>query len=76
MRKPKLTVEQRARRRRANQATFWNAKQAAAQTPPERAGVWYDACRMRAVEAEGNGDDSVWEELASHLHDFFVAHPQ
>jgi formiminotetrahydrofolate cyclodeaminase len=74
VRKPRLTAEQKARRRRANQVPFWNAKQAAAQTPQDRAGVWHDACRMRAVEAENTGDNSVWEELASHLHDFFVAH--
>lgn len=74
MKGPKATAEQRERRRSANQAAFWNAKQAAAQTPMERVSVWYDACRMRAAHAENAGDSSVAESLASYLHDFFVSH--
>lgn len=72
--RPRLTTAQQARRRRENQAEFWNAKQAAATTPTERVAVWFDACRMRAAEAEKSGDTTVAEKLASHLHDFFVTH--
>jgi len=69
--KTRPTRQEQARRRKENQAKFWNAKQAAATTPQERVAVWFDACRMLAVRAERNGDTSVSERLASHLHDFF-----
>ncbi|MDX2658252.1 hypothetical protein PV382_18165 [Streptomyces scabiei] len=63
-----------AQTRQKNQAEFWNGRQAAATTPEARAAVWYDACRMRAREADKKGDPPLWDLLASHLHDFFQAH--
>lgn len=74
MSRPKLTREQKARRTHANQTRFWNERQAAAKTPQEHVEVWFDACRKLAVNAEQNGDSTVAAKLASHLHDFFVAH--
>lgn len=63
-----------AQTRQKNQAEFWNAKQAAATTPQERAAVWYDACRMLARQADKTGQQPLWDALTSHLHNFFQAH--
>lgn len=57
--------------RRANQAEFWNDKQARARTPEQRAAVWYDACRMTIRNARPSDQPRMWEALASHLHSFF-----
>lgn len=67
-----------AQTRQQNQADYWNARQAAAAHlgPSAVAAVWYDACRMVARQREKNGSPEVWNQLASHLHDFFKAHTQ
>lgn len=67
-----MTPAQQARQR--NQAEFWNARQAAATTPQDRAAVWYDACRMLARQADKHGEPPLWDALTTHLHNFFQAH--
>jgi hypothetical protein len=67
-----------AQNRQKNQAAYWNGRQTAAANlgPAAVAAVWYDACRTVARQAEKNGNPEVWNNLASHLHDFFRAHTQ
>ncbi|MCX4885883.1 hypothetical protein [Streptomyces sp. NBC_00847] len=59
-----------------NQADHWNRRQAeAAEKGPDAvAAVWWDACRMLARKAEKAGTPDVWNQLASHLHDFYRHH--
>lgn len=61
-----------------NQAAHWNSRQAEAadKGPDAVAAVWWDACRMLARKAEKAGDTGVWNQLASHLHDFYRHHTQ
>lgn len=61
-------------RSRQNQATFWNAKVAAATTPEQVVAVWYDACRMVAKKSKNLGKPEVETELANLLHDFYRRH--
>ncbi|MEU6054212.1 hypothetical protein ABZ829_27800 [Streptomyces xanthochromogenes] len=60
--------------RRANQAAFWNEKQAKANSDKELAAVWHDACRMLARQADKDGRPPLWGPLAQHLHNFFQQH--
>ncbi|QIB49498.1 hypothetical protein [Streptomyces aureoverticillatus] len=58
-------------RQTQNRAKHWNARIAAATTDQERAGVWYDACRTLARQAERDGGPDLWRALTAHLHDFY-----
>lgn len=68
-----MTPAQQAQR---NQAAHWNRRQeeAAERGPDHVAAVWWDACRMLARKDEKNGNTTVWDQLASHLHDFYRRH--
>ncbi|MFJ9551773.1 hypothetical protein [Streptomyces erythrochromogenes] len=59
------------RRQTQNRAKHWNARIAEATTEKERAGVWYDACRTLARQAEREGKPNVWPALTKALHDFY-----
>ncbi|MGW0607803.1 hypothetical protein [Streptomyces sp. NPDC002640] len=58
-------------RQTQNRAKFWNARVAEARTDQERAGVWYDACRTLARQAERDGKPDLWSALTKALHDFY-----
>ncbi|WTX00951.1 hypothetical protein OG216_46850 (plasmid) [Streptomycetaceae bacterium NBC_01309] len=60
--------------RRRNRARHWNGRVASAQTDRDRAGVWYDASRTVAAQAERDGRPEVWADLVQTLHDFFQRH--
>lgn len=62
--------------RRRNRAKHWNARVASAETDRDRAGVWYDASRTLASQAERDGHPEVWAELVQTLHGFFQRHTQ
>ncbi|MDT0614452.1 hypothetical protein ACPZ13_00645 [Streptomyces sp. IPPR8] len=61
-------------RQTQNRAKFWNARVAEAQSDQERAGVWYDACRTLARQAERDGKPNLWPALTKTLHDFYKNH--
>ncbi|WP_032769733.1 hypothetical protein [Streptomyces sp. CNS654] len=58
-------------RQTQNRAKHWNGRVAEATTDQERAGVWYDACRTLARQAEREGKPSLWPALTQVLHDFY-----
>ncbi|ALC32318.1 hypothetical protein ACFY9H_31360 [Streptomyces bacillaris] len=58
-------------RQTQNRAKHWNARIAEARSDQERAGVWYDACRTLARQAERDGKPSLWPALTRALHDFY-----
>ncbi|MFI8085847.1 hypothetical protein ACIF6L_34285 [Kitasatospora sp. NPDC086009] len=61
-------------RRAQNKAKHWNAKQASATTPADRAAVWFDACRTLAAQAEKQGSVELFRKLEAQLHQFFLDH--
>ncbi|MEW2085687.1 hypothetical protein [Streptomyces sp. NPDC005283] len=58
-------------RQTQNRAKHWNARITEATTDQERAGVWYDACRTLARQAEREGRPDLWRALTKTLHDFY-----
>ena len=58
-------------RQTQNRAKFWNERVGDAATDQERAGVWYDACRTLARQAEREGKPDLWRKLTAALHDFY-----
>lgn len=70
-----MTTAEREARKRQNTAAFWNARQQAARTERELAGVMVDWARTVAGKTAG-GDDShpVWRELAELLHTWASRH--
>ncbi|MER6736534.1 MULTISPECIES: hypothetical protein [Streptomyces] len=58
-------------RQTQNRANHWNARIQAAKSDQERAGVWYDACRTLARQAERDGKPDLWRALTATLHDFY-----
>ncbi|MEQ4611510.1 hypothetical protein ABMX48_36870 [Streptomyces cavourensis] len=61
-------------RQTQNRAKHWNARIAEARSNREQAGVWYDACRTLARQAERDGKPSLWPALTRVLHDFYKQH--
>ncbi|MET8168860.1 hypothetical protein ABZT34_32195 [Streptomyces sp. NPDC005329] len=58
-------------RQTQNRANHWNARIQTATTEKERAGVWYDAVRTLARQAERDGNPDLWRKLTATLHDFY-----
>lgn len=58
-------------RQTQNRAKHWNARIAEAKSDQERAGVWYDACRTLARQAERDNKPDLWRALTATLHDFY-----
>ena len=74
-----MTAADRAARRRiANQAAHYNAKQAKAaeQGPLYLVAFWLDVCRKLAKDGLDDGDPSLANKLSAHLNDFYRAHTQ
>lgn len=69
-------AQRAAQTRLANQAKHYNARQAEAaqQGPMALLAFWYEVCRKQAKDGVENGDPTVANALASHLHDFYRAH--
>lgn len=67
----------RAKRTRAqNQALHYERlqREAATEGPDAVATVWQNAARMVARQRELAGDDSVWEDYAATLRDWYQRH--
>lgn len=73
-----MTTPRQAQRTLANQAEHYNAAQqrAAEAGPLHLITFWTNVNRKLAKDALNNGDPSVAERLASHLHDFYQRHTQ
>lgn len=71
-------AQRAAQNRLKNQAEHYNARQAKAaeQGPMHLVGFWYEVTRKLAKDALENGDPTVANRLASHLHDFYQGHTQ
>lgn len=71
-----MSRQQAAQKRLANQAQHYNTRQAQAaeRGPLHLVGFWYEVTRKLAKDAADDGDPSVANQLASHLHDFYKAH--
>lgn len=66
-------AQRAADKRLRNQAAHYNSRQAEAVKlgPMYVVALWFDASRKVAKNALDDGDPSVANALASHLHDFF-----
>lgn len=51
-----------------SEVKFWNARQEAAGSDRELAGVWIDRARAVAAKAAKKGDDRAWYALVEVLH--------
>ncbi|WP_030200665.1 hypothetical protein [Streptomyces sp. NRRL S-87] len=77
-----MNAAQRAARTRANHAQFWNARQAAAKSPREFAGLMVEYAKATAKkradretpEGANPDDHQVWRELAELLHTWAQRH--
>lgn len=73
-----MTTPRQAQKTLVNQTDHYNAAQAkaAAAGPLHLITFWTNVNRKLAKDALNDGDPSVAERLASHLHDFYQRHTQ
>lgn len=71
-----MTTPRQVQKTLANQTEHYNAAQARAAEagPLHLITFWTNVNRKLAKDALNNGDPSVAERLASHLHDFYQRH--